>query len=73
MTSAPAAGRPSTRSSPSPDRGLGVVRQRHRQGQTHLLHRRWEDDGGDNPVVRVAKVTGTSWPDTTAKENLSYS
>jgi fibronectin type 3 domain-containing protein len=39
----------------------------------YLVHRRWDDDGGDNPVVQVAKVTGTSWLDTTAKENLHYS
>ncbi|MFF9034539.1 fibronectin type III domain-containing protein [Streptomyces sp. NPDC014892] len=39
----------------------------------HLVHRRWDDDGGDNPVVQVAKVTSTSWLDTTVKENLNYS
>ncbi|MER5938324.1 PA14 domain-containing protein [Streptomyces sp. NPDC001928] len=37
----------------------------------YLVHRRWEYDG-ENPVVRVAKVTATSWLDTTAKENLDY-
>ncbi|MER5915221.1 PA14 domain-containing protein [Streptomyces sp. NPDC001982] len=43
-------------------------------GATHyLVHRRWDDDGGDNPVVQVADVTGASWLDTTAKENVSYS
>ncbi|MDX3135569.1 cellulose 1,4-beta-cellobiosidase, partial [Streptomyces europaeiscabiei] len=39
----------------------------------HLVHRRWDDDGGGNPVVQVAKVTSTSWLDTTVKENLDYS
>ncbi|QWA23425.1 cellulose 1,4-beta-cellobiosidase [Streptomyces sp. JCM17656] len=38
----------------------------------YLVHRRWEWDGED-PVVRVAKVTATSWLDTTARENLEYS
>ncbi|MFE7446775.1 PA14 domain-containing protein [Streptomyces chartreusis] len=38
----------------------------------YLVHRRWEYDG-ENPVVRVAKVTATSWLDTTARENLEYS
>ncbi|MFJ8637043.1 fibronectin type III domain-containing protein [Streptomyces sp. NPDC093568] len=37
----------------------------------YLVHRRWEYDG-ENPVVRVAQVTATSWLDTTAKENLDY-
>ncbi|MEV2210976.1 PA14 domain-containing protein [Streptomyces sp. NPDC050997] len=39
----------------------------------YLVHRRWDDDGGDNPVVQVAKVTTTSWLDATAKEGLYYS
>ncbi|MEV8431583.1 PA14 domain-containing protein [Streptomyces sp. HUAS 31] len=38
----------------------------------YLVHRRWEWDGED-PVVRVATVTATSWLDTTARENLEYS
>ncbi|MGV9641863.1 PA14 domain-containing protein [Streptomyces sp. NPDC003514] len=39
----------------------------------YVVHRRWDDDGGDNPVVQVAKVTSTSWVDSTVKENLYYS
>ncbi|MFI9170894.1 fibronectin type III domain-containing protein [Streptomyces lincolnensis] len=39
----------------------------------YLVNRRWDDDGGDNPVVQVAKVTVTSWLDSTAKEGLRYS
>ncbi|MEU0070734.1 PA14 domain-containing protein [Streptomyces sp. NPDC006332] len=39
----------------------------------YLVHRRWDDDGGDNPVVQMAKVASTSWLDTTAKENVDYS
>ncbi|MGI5376993.1 fibronectin type III domain-containing protein [Streptomyces sp. CA-251387] len=39
----------------------------------YLVHRRWEDDGGDNPVVQVAKVTATSWLDTKVEDRLMYS
>ncbi|GAB7103279.1 hypothetical protein JCM4814A_15930 [Streptomyces phaeofaciens JCM 4814] len=40
----------------------------------YLVHRRWDTDGGDEPVVQVASVTdGTSWLDTTAQERLAYS
>ncbi|WP_317444511.1 fibronectin type III domain-containing protein [Streptomyces collinus] len=37
----------------------------------YLVHRRWDYDG-ENPVVQVASVTGSSWLDTTAKEGLDY-
>ncbi|CAL9508657.1 fibronectin type III domain-containing protein [Streptomyces sp. enrichment culture] len=39
----------------------------------YLVHRRWDDDGGDNPVTQVAKVTAASWRDATVKEGLYYS
>ncbi|WP_128433796.1 fibronectin type III domain-containing protein [Streptomyces cyaneus] len=39
----------------------------------YLVHRRWEDDGGDNPVVQVARVTATSWLDTKVQDRLMYS
>ncbi|MGW0884318.1 fibronectin type III domain-containing protein [Streptomyces sp. NPDC002671] len=39
----------------------------------YLVHRRWDTDGGDEPVVQVAKVTGTSWLDVKVAEGLYYS
>ncbi|GHE60724.1 fibronectin type III domain-containing protein [Streptomyces capitiformicae] len=39
----------------------------------YLLHRRWETDAMDEPVVQVAKVTSAAWLDTTAREHLLYS
>ncbi|MER7494209.1 PA14 domain-containing protein [Streptomyces pharetrae] len=52
-----------------------VVRWTAVPGATdYLVHRRWVDDGGDNPVVQVGKVSATalSWVDTTARDNLAY-
>ncbi|MGV9237121.1 fibronectin type III domain-containing protein [Streptomyces nigra] len=39
----------------------------------YVVYRRWDDDGGGNPVVQVGKVTSTSWVDSTVKERLYYS
>ncbi|WP_020134412.1 PA14 domain-containing protein [Streptomyces sp. 351MFTsu5.1] len=38
----------------------------------YLVHRRWEDDGQDNPVTQVARVTGTSWLDGKVEDRLTY-
>jgi fibronectin type 3 domain-containing protein len=39
----------------------------------YLVHRRWDTDGQDEPVVQVARVSGTSWLDTKVQERLMYS
>ncbi|GGN75334.1 hypothetical protein GCM10011579_055280 [Streptomyces albiflavescens] len=42
-------------------------------GATHyVVYRRWEEDGGDEPTLKVASVTSAAWTDATAKENLYY-
>ncbi|MFC3573679.1 fibronectin type III domain-containing protein [Streptomyces yaanensis] len=38
----------------------------------YLVHRRRDDDGGDNPVVQVARVTTTFWLDTAVEERRAY-
>ncbi|MFF7447412.1 MULTISPECIES: fibronectin type III domain-containing protein [unclassified Streptomyces] len=39
----------------------------------YLVHRRWDTDGQDEPVVQVARVSGTSWLDTKVQDRLMYS
>ncbi|NNN31324.1 cellulose 1,4-beta-cellobiosidase [Streptomyces sp. S3(2020)] len=39
----------------------------------YLVHRRWETDGQDEPVVQVARVSGASWLDTKVEDRLMYS
>ncbi|MEU9912386.1 PA14 domain-containing protein [Streptomyces sp. NPDC051001] len=39
----------------------------------YLVHRRWDTDGQDEPVVQVARVSGTSWLDTKVEDRLMYS
>ncbi|MFI1869397.1 fibronectin type III domain-containing protein [Streptomyces jumonjinensis] len=53
--------------------GIALAWKPVSEAKSYVVHRRWDDDGGDNPLVKVATVASPSWLDATAKEDLHYS